>query len=175
MNILIESNVDAIAQVEEVVDTLPCDYYAREKVDGRSAVGSHVRHIIDHYRALQQGVKSGRIDYDCRHRNCLSATNRGMALRLLSDLKQWLKQDCQRLLCCSSAENLLISSESNFQESCVATMHSTLERELSYILNHTIHHVAYVSLLVQFSGFAISKDIGIAPTTMTSTRLAYNA
>jgi hypothetical protein len=45
-----------------------------------SAIGVHFRHVLDHYRALVNGLAGGRIDYEARQRRGELERDRGLAL-----------------------------------------------------------------------------------------------
>jgi len=134
LNKLIDANLQAIDQVLEVVTALSVASY-KARVNGRSQPGAHIRHVLDHYISLQQGIDTGIVDYDHRRR------------------------DCQAESC---------------PEVATITLDTDLERELLYTLNHTVHHMAYVALLLQSNGEEVNATIGVAPATASHrrTRLA---
>jgi hypothetical protein len=43
---------------------------------------------------------------------------------------------------------------------------TSLERELQFLLSHTVHHFALVALLLRAQGFEVSADFGVAPSTL---------
>ena len=43
---------------------------------------------------------------------------------------------------------------------------STVHRELQFILSHTIHHYALISVICQLWGYAVPEGFGVAPSTL---------
>jgi len=164
---LIDANIEAIDQALELISPLSKDSY-QARVNGRSQPGGHIRHVIDHYLALKDGIASGLVDYDFRRRDCEAESNPEVAKNELTGIRLWLASPA--LKSC----NVQVKSEVSLCESCVVTVESNLSRELLYTLNHTVHHMAYVALLLQANGEAVNQTIGVAPATASHrrTRLA---
>jgi len=47
---------------------------------------------------------------------------------------------------------------------------SSLQRELTYLHSHTVHHIAQISLALRVMGIKIDDQMGIAPATLTYLR-----
>jgi len=167
LNKLIDANLQAIDQVLEVVTALSVASY-KARVNGRSQPGAHIRHVLDHYISLQQGIDTGIVDYDHRRRDCQAESCPEVAINELTIIRQWLRE--------LPSENLAlqVKSEVSLCDSCSITLDTDLERELLYTLNHTVHHMAYVALLLQSNGEEVNATIGVAPATASHrrTRLA---
>jgi uncharacterized damage-inducible protein DinB len=43
---------------------------------------------------------------------------------------------------------------------------SSVGRELQHLINHTVHHYAFVALILRLQGVAIEDDFGVAPSTL---------
>ncbi len=161
MRLLQDSNVDALKQTIALLGGLSDQFYSQIKVRQLSGAGSHVRHILDHYRALEVGCNSGLVDYDKRNRDCATATDRSLAMRELSGTADWL---CQYD---SGDKSLDIRTEVAFEGAAPVTLKTSLSRELCYLLNHTVHHTAYIALLVKHAGQCVNASIGVAPASRT--------
>lgn len=170
MQTLIQANADALAQVIELLEGISDKFYQQEKQGAISGPGAHIRHIIDHYRALQNGLHSQRLDYNFRRRKCAAETDRAVAIEELSSLIEWLGEEFSAVFKRIGVEDqpVNITTEVCFQSSTTMTIESTISRELCYLLNHTVHHIAYVSLLSNQAGFSVSDTIGVAPATLTA-------
>lgn len=162
---LTSANIEAIDQALEVVDALTDAAY-QARVDGRSQPGAHIRHILDHFQALRDGFPSGLVDYDCRSRQSEVETNRRLAKQELLDTKLWLHSLSE------NTQPLKVKSEVSLCECCTVTIDSDRARELLYVLNHTVHHMAYVALLLKFNGVVVNDSIGLAPATASHNRSA---
>ena len=44
--------------------------------------------------------------------------------------------------------------------------HSTVRRELQFLLSHTVHHFALIGMLLERFEIAVPEDFGIAPSTL---------
>ncbi len=76
----IHDNVEIVRQGIAALGRLEDELYARPAFpDGTGSIGSHFRHILDHYQAFFSGLESGRIDYDARERDPDTETNRATA------------------------------------------------------------------------------------------------
>lgn len=163
MNNLINANVEAVDQALQVITSITDANY-RDRVGGRSQPGAHIRHILDHYRALQTGFAEGEVDYDARRRQCAAETDRACAEKELIETKAWLQS--------LSADPVAVKvkSEVSLCESCTVTVDSDSSRELLYVLNHTVHHMAYLALLLQINDVQVGENVGLAPATASHLR-----
>ncbi len=166
---LIDANFEALDQALALVHSLSdADY--RDRVDGKSQPGAHVRHVLDHYHALREGCQVGTVDYDHRRREASVETERAQALAELQAVKAWLAslesgKDAM-------ADVLYVKSEVSLCSCTSVTIATDFSRELLYVLNHTVHHVAYIALLLQHKGLVIDNTVGLAPATATHCRVA---
>lgn len=159
---LIEENLLALAQLRGLLDALtPATYRQTFGVDGRHALGKHVRHIIDHYDALLGGLDSGggRIDYEHRRRD--------------EALEQWPRRAAQRLTAIEASLRALgdrqppssLTLDYPLDERCL-TLPTSLERELAFLTSHTIHHMAILGLLAETVGVPLPESFGVHPSTL---------
>lgn len=119
-------------------------------------VGSHFRHCLDSYQCFLQGLPTGRIDYDRRERDELTAQDRQHASTRIT----WTME----LLC-----ELLHS----FEHGAVCVRQdgpqwaaSSVTRELQFLLSHTVHHYALIALILRLQGFNPAAEFGVAPSTL---------
>lgn len=129
-----------------------------------AGIGSHIRHILDHFLALQNGLHDGRVDYNIRNRGSVWERDAGVARVKLGQIEAFL----------SGLTSLEREIEVHSEIDCVATVsgsfRSNVSRELLYLINHTIHHLAYIRLLARSEGFDLPADIGLAPATASYLR-----
>jgi len=163
LNKLIDANIEALDQALEVVASLSDASY-RDRVNDRSQPGAHIRHVLDHYHALMDGFKSGQVDYDHRRRLCDIETDRALAQAELLATRSWLAS------LDPVSKPVSVTSEVSLCECCSVTLESDQARELLYTLNHTVHHMAYVALLLQLNGISVNASIGVAPATASNAR-----
>jgi hypothetical protein len=165
MNQLLESCCDSLDQI--VVITLAVfdvEQSQSTEIYQKTRLGCHVRHVLDHYDALLQGVADGQIDYNRRNRNSAIETDIAVALSAITTLQTKLRMIEE------DKRAFTVISEINCSYTIIQSFGSTLARELLYLMNHTIHHTAYMKLLIQPYDINLANPIGIAPGTATFLR-----
>jgi uncharacterized damage-inducible protein DinB len=161
---LVDDNIALLEQSHGLIAALPAEVYAKAPAGRRSGPGPHVRHILDHYRALVDAVAAGArahapanpvVDYEARARDERLERDPDFALATIEDLIGSL-----RALEGRAAETALeVSSDGHGGV-------STLARELLFLLSHTVHHQALVALLLQPLGVEVDDCFGVAPSTL---------
>ncbi len=126
----------------------------------RCAVGTHVRHVLDHYESFLGGLESGRIDYDRRELERAVELDPVLARERLEAcavrLERFSAHDLDRPLVVCTA-----SAPGRSREGA-----SSLSRELQFLASHTVHHYALIAVLVRLWGVAPDDDFGAAPSTL---------
>jgi len=164
MNSIIKSNIEILTQLADILKTLPIDKMCSPSDSSSSSLGKHIRHILDHYLALQDGYDVNHINYNERNRNSNIESDRQAALNLTSSIINWLRNS--PLI----DKPLLIHTEISTSSIKNINVNSNLKRELCYLLNHSIHHMAFISLLAKFQNITLAPNIGIAPSTASHLR-----
>ncbi|MBV9928192.1 MAG: hypothetical protein JOZ96_24450 [Acidobacteria bacterium] len=138
-------------------------YASAARLPVQSAAGSHVRHCLDFYQSLLEGVWAGRVDYNRRGRDPLVARDRACAAARI----EIVIEELRALADLPGDTKLLVSPEDSDADTwCV----STLARELQFLLSHTVHHYALVALILRLQGFEPGAEFGVAPSTLAHWR-----
>jgi uncharacterized damage-inducible protein DinB len=159
-NHLIDDNIETLKQGIELIARLDNRLYTQSNRElSLSGVGAHFRHCIDFYHCFLAGVESGRINYDLRERDERLEKNRLFAIAkldsIIADLSRVSVMKDDRVF-----ESLLEgSSDSDWSV-------SSLKRELQFLLSHTIHHYAFIALILRSQGFDPGAEFGVAPSTL---------
>ncbi|WP_317931341.1 DinB family protein [Halioxenophilus sp. WMMB6] len=164
MKALLEATQANLQQLRALIVAVAADDYARPCAGASSGVGTHVRHILDHYRALRAGLASGCVDYNCRSRGSVIEQEPAAALSQLTQLQAWLAEGVWQ------EEPLEIETEISVAASVNLRLASSLSRELCYLINHTVHHLAYSRLVAAQLGYELDTRLGLAPATATFLR-----
>ncbi|EAQ66433.1 hypothetical protein MED121_07110 [Marinomonas sp. MED121] len=164
---IIKGNLESLKQAKEVVERLSDAAYTHvHQPYMQSSIGQHLRHIIDNYFALIQGLEKGHIDYNWRRRGAPVEHSRNTALAEIDELYQWLinlnESDIEQKLSLVS-EVCLAETQSDF-----AT--SNLHRELIFVASHSIHHIAIISMNMRLQDIEVPAHFGLAPATATFLR-----
>ena len=123
---------------------------------GNSSIGQHTRHIIEFFSCLLAQQGTGSINYDLRERNTLIETD-----------PQYAHRELQRIAAQLShiAPHQVIYLQTMYQTQPIAT---TAERELAYLLEHTVHHLATIRVALQqvAPDLKLPSDFGVAKATV---------
>jgi uncharacterized damage-inducible protein DinB len=155
-----------VEQLEVILKTVKhLPDHQSEDVYKDLGVGRHIRHVIDHFLALKLGLPEGVIDYNRRNRDSVIERDLHAAMDLIKTIKQWIMQIEIK------DTNVGVVSEVDCFKTVNCSFTSTLSRELLYLINHTIHHAAYIKLLMRTKEVELPDYIGIAPGTASFLRV----
>lgn len=157
--------VAVLRQLAAFVADLTDDQYTRTPGLFSSPIGGHVRHNLDHADALLSGLRTGYLDYDRRDRTSPVSRSRTAALSAIDRLEAellsfpWLDApDRLRLTALVSPDLPPVETE------------TTPDRELAFVVSHTVHHNALVAVLARLVGAEPPADFGYAPSTVAYQR-----
>lgn len=122
--------------------------------------GRHVRHIIDHYLALTRYFDENlsALDYENRQRDSEIETNPAKALDVLQLIKRQLGQFL-------TADNPALNVH-HTTDTGRLLLASSVKRELSFITQHTVHHLALIEFLLLQAGAHVPIDFAVHPSTL---------
>jgi hypothetical protein len=147
----IEGCLDACRRCEAVVD---------HSGPAWRVLAPHLRHCVEHFQLLLEGVASGRVDYDARERNARlegSPESMRQALRVIRGaLVRLSEQDLARPLA------VVQTAASGRPPRSVP---SFLERELVFLSGHAIHHIAIMALAAASAGVFLPPELAVAFST----------
>ncbi len=160
--ILISDTLRLLDQGIALCDSIDDDLYAKaEPAVSSSGIGSHVRHCIDYFDRFLESLKDGRLDYDHRKRDPLLESNRLHARRKL----RALMHACRALGECDRTELRVKQDCASDGVSAPWTL-SSLERELQFLMSHTVHHFALIAVILRLNGIEPTEGFGVAPSTL---------
>ena len=143
----------------ELLEGLPEGLYQQVPTVG-SGMGPHLRHCIEFYRCFLSGLADGRVDYDSRARDPELEVNVDAARTALevaeSSLDELRGEKLERALWVRS------DSEVRGAESWCP---SSVGRELTFLVSHTVHHYALIAQVLRGEGFIPDEEFGLAPST----------
>ena len=158
---LVEESLGSLQQLEALLTCLtPAQYRHPFDAEGRQTLGRHLRHILDHYQALLEGVGAGRIDYESRARDPRLERDPQQALERLAEIRRGLARLTE-----PSSTGLSLTypvAEGSVSQSLA----TSLARELAFLTSHTVHHMALLGLLAERLGVVLPKDFGVHPSTL---------
>lgn len=120
-----------------------------------ASLGEHVRHSLGFYECLLEVADGQVIDYDARKRDPLVETQVSQALTCTGNIQdQWHRLNVNKVVYLKHAHGL----------------ESTLSRELLNVSEHTLHHMALISVALIELGLnhVVNDNFGIAPSTLAN-------
>lgn len=135
-----------------------------------SGVGAHFRHVLDFTDRFLDDFDSGRVDYDIRARDLSSEIDRSVALkRLKRTSSRFQSLEGQVVL----EQELHVRADAPAEDGDLARAigdHgwniSSVRRELTFLLSHSVHHYALISMLLRMQGLDPGREFGVAPSTL---------
>ncbi len=155
--LLAEAVAAELLRGNELVDKIRDEVY-RDRGKAAGSIGSHIRHNLDFVDCFLRGLADSRIDYSARLRDEKTENDKAYAAGRVLEAAHLL---VAAIATCSE-EDLLVRSELDGS----LWHRSSLERELEFLLSHTVHHYALVAEKLRVRGIAVPKDFGVAPSTL---------
>jgi hypothetical protein len=165
--ITLEGQIETVQQAKEfLLDLTAENYQVVIKPHFVSSAGTHMRHILDHYLALKDGLDQGLINYNKRNRYSSVECCPQTALLEWQNVEQWLK-DVSQL---DADMPLTVACETSINKTQNTQTTSTLARELVFVSSHAIHHFSLLAVMNSLLGSKGKGNFGIAPSTATYIR-----
>jgi hypothetical protein len=161
MNYLVESANHTLYQLKSFLKQVSQEEYTNPlPIFSDSTIGMHVRHIIEFYQCVVKGYLNGEMDYDARERSLLQESNIEYACLSIDNLLidyTMMQED----------KSIILLTEQNMNENKYA-IHTSISRELSYVIEHTIHHLAIIKMgcMTVYQHLQFDKDFGFAYSTI---------
>ncbi|MBT8267644.1 MAG: hypothetical protein KJN59_00340 [Bacteroidia bacterium] len=136
---------------EQLTDASVPPYY--------SCVGTHIRHILDFYRCIDNGLEAAEVDLTSRNRNSIIENNRIKALNeveaIYKMMDNWsrFKQD----------KKIMVIDDLGSGKQRIDYTLAALTAQAN---SHTIHHFALINYMLDRMGVRLNdSEIGYNPTT----------
>ena len=165
---LFADNLRLLRQGRDLVSSLDGELFGRaEPAVSSSGIGAHLRHMIDHYRSFLSGLANGAVDYDSRERNERAERDKDYALQVLEELMQAMTGASVSGVDAAGDRPLKVK-----MDACAARPEehnwssSSVERELQFLLSHTVHHYALIAVIMRLASIEPPEELGVAPSTL---------
>lgn len=158
----INYNLNNAIALLEIIDTT---IYQDESVGPYySSIGSHIRHTLDFFGCIVNGLDSNNIDLTARKRDELLSRNKDLAIEYIYELQEIL------LSYVGVNTDYLIHVTDDMGQGKV-TVDYTLESILSHANSHAIHHYATIGYILDYLGIEVKiPGFGYNPTTPINKR-----
>ncbi|HRI64442.1 MAG TPA: DinB family protein [Polyangium sp.] len=131
------------------------------RLGGKASIGEHLRHCVEHFSQLLEGIDSGIIDYDARRRNVILEQSRAVFLSTTRDIAHRLTSFDERDMKRTVTVRMLFTPDTESVD-----VASTLGRELGFLSTHTIHHLAIIKIIAHSLGASLPDEVGVGHSTM---------
>jgi hypothetical protein len=162
MEPLRKASVRVLNQLESAIDAvLPGDYIQPSSALGGSTIGQHVRHTVEFFQCLQQGLSTGVVSYDCRPHDKQLENHQLLALDTIRSIRLFVENTI-------NDGSLMLETRYGHTGHEVQTMTTTYYRELAYNLEHAVHHLAIIRIGIRDVADYVDlpEDFGIAASTI---------
>ncbi|MBP6385066.1 MAG: DinB family protein [Pseudarcicella sp.] len=153
-------NIEILEQLVEVLSQLNSQIYIQQLcILNNNSIGQHVRHIIEFYVCLLKSQETQIVNYDNRERNFNIELDINYTLALIKNTQKILSEE-------NFNQNITLVSRFGCDfENCVK---SSFDRELNYLIEHTIHHFAIIKIGINeaFPMVNLPENFGIAHSTI---------
>jgi hypothetical protein len=165
--ITLEGQLETVLQAKAFLQDLTAENYQLVITPHFvSSAGTHMRHVLDHYLALKDGLNTGLVNYNKRNRFASVESCPREAMQEWQKIEQWLKEVSQL----DADLPLSVECETSISKTQNIRTQSTLARELVFVSSHAIHHFSLLAVINSLLGNKEELDFGIAPTTATFIR-----
>ncbi|KAJ1920740.1 hypothetical protein H4219_001139 [Mycoemilia scoparia] len=188
--ILLDQLVTLLQTQIPAFSSSPDDVYARESRHlPKSTIGKHLRHVMDHFRLLNQGIQAldthqvdghdnagngnqenstSIVRYCARSREVDAEKNISAGVVAIKETKEIIKSWIEKYKDNPEAleEHIVICDIPESGSKREVKLGSSVSREVWFCTHHMIHHLAIIKLICSELGIKTSKDFGYAPSTI---------
>lgn len=126
-----------------------------------SSIGQHTRHTLEFFLCLMDASNGEEINYDERKRDQYMEQDPRLATGIINSIQQYLKH---------TREDFTIMMKANYEidRNEQISIPTSYLRELSYNIEHAIHHMALIKVGIKstFPKIALPDHFGVASSTV---------
>ena len=158
---LIVAAHNILGQLEDVLTQIKQHDYARpSSILNKATIGQHVRHTLEFFVCLNDGLNRGIVNYDNRDHDKLIERDKQQALTLIDLIKTQIAQ-------ITDNPNLQLEGSYQVEGNSYFIIPTTYHRELAYNIEHAIHHMALIKIGFQDNAPYVQLPAGFGVATST--------
>jgi uncharacterized damage-inducible protein DinB len=159
IKLLNELICETLDRLQHVLFRLDQRSYTTTNPKGNASIGQHVRHTLEFYQCLLSATEV--VNYDQRKRDVLIESSPEHAGTVLKEIQRQLSEE-------SFEKQLSLEAEVSADADKIIRLPSSYSRELLYVLEHAIHHMALIRVLIkdQLPDFDLEDGFGVAYSTL---------
>jgi hypothetical protein len=159
--ILLNQNLEILEQLKLSIIAMPLAAFIESRpLLVNSTLGMHIRHVIEFYECLINGLDSKIVNYDARVRNLQLETDQQFATNCIEAIQIRIED--------IKADAAITLQAGKFNEIDFVEMPSSFSRELYYMLEHCTHHMALIKMAIMqyWPSVALPLNYGVAQSTI---------
>ncbi len=130
-------------QVESVISQIKNEDYTKPvDVFNNSTIGQHFRHTLEFFQCLMNGYEKGLVSYDKRNHDKTFETDTKLALEFIAKTKNFIAT-------CDMSKPLRLEVNYTIEDTEDIIIDSNMGREVTYNIEHAIHHMAIIKIGLQ--------------------------
>lgn len=153
-----QKSIEILNQLGSLISRLPKEaYFEPLACLQESSIGKHVRHIVEFFDCLLDGIPDGMVNYDLRKRSLRLETEPMHALERIALIQREIPE-------IREANFALQADFGNGNQD----FPTSVSRELAFCMDHCVHHLALIraGMLQHFPSIAVEEDFGVAFSTL---------
>jgi hypothetical protein len=157
-----EACVSVLDEVKDVIEQIgDSDFVKPVEAFNGSSIGQHFRHTLEFLQCLMSGSTSGVVSYDKRDHDVAIESDKILALEVLDRAKQFIAF-------CDIHEQIKLEVSYDPGSDIDVIIDSNLAREITYNIEHIIHHMALIKIGIRdiCPYVELPEGFGIAVSTL---------
>jgi len=153
-------NILKLEKIRKLITMLPAGLFVKQQaILNNATIGQHIRHILEFYQRVIVGAEYDEICYDDRERDQRIESDPDYAIKLIYELTSSLNRF-------QEDKHIIFKASYSDNEVDKERISSSLKRELAYALDHTVHHLAIVKIVLSVENVKVDPTLGVAPSTL---------
>ncbi len=162
MGVLQQSAKHLLEQLDSLIDQCQAEDFSRPLPELSGATfGQHIRHILEFFICLYDARNERKVNYDHRKHDPEIEIDKNLASSIIHSIHVFLDQN---------KEDFEITFEANYALAGGVNqiMKSSFYRELTYNIEHAIHHFALLKIAVcqSLTYIELPEHFGVASSTI---------
>lgn len=158
-----EGIINIVSQINAILNSIEQNLYSTPlAIYNGSSIGQHFRHIYDFFRCLAFGANGQVIDYAQRERDLRIEQDPLFAMHAFA-------RELEQLLTLEEHSPVAVRGDFSIQNNLDRPEYaSSLGREITFIHDHAVHHLAIIKigLLTEAPDLLKDNSFGVAPSTI---------
>jgi hypothetical protein len=151
-----------LEQLEQTVEQIHQDDFVKQSQTlSQATVGQHLRHTLEFFLCLEKGFESGLINYDRREHDKLIESDKYIAISTIARIRDFVLQN-------EIDKDLKLEVGYHADSDECVTIATNYYRELTYNIEHAIHHMAIMKIGVNEVApyVKLADNFGVAVSTV---------